>query len=72
MIVFEKIRWKNLLSTGNTFTEVRLNKSPTTLIIGKNGSGKCVYINTPIKVRNKRTGQTIETTIGDFYESQKK
>ena len=33
MILFEKIRWKNLLSTGNHFTEVELNKDSTTLII---------------------------------------
>ena len=33
MILFEKIRYKNFLSTGNQFTEVELSKSPTTLII---------------------------------------
>lgn len=72
MIVFEKIRWKNLLSTGNAFTEIELNKYPNALIIGENGAGKCFCINTPIKVRNKRTGQVIETTIGEFYATQKK
>ena len=40
MILFEKIRWKNFLSTGNQFTEVELNKESTTLIIGNNGAGK--------------------------------
>ena len=40
MIYFKDIRWKNLLSTGNQFTEVQLNKSSTTLIVGDNGSGK--------------------------------
>ena len=44
MIVFEKIRWKNFLSTGNDFTEVNLNKSPTTLIVGQNGSGKSTLL----------------------------
>ena len=44
MIVFEKIRWKNLLSTGNTFTEVQLNKSTNTLIIGQNGAGKSTIL----------------------------
>lgn len=44
MIVFEKVRWKNLLSTGNTFTEVQLNKSPNTLIIGQNGAGKSTIL----------------------------
>ena len=35
MIYFKDIRWKNLLSTGNQFTEVQLNKSSTTLIVGE-------------------------------------
>ena len=33
--------------------------------------GKCFYINTPIKLRNKRTGEIIEMTIGEFYEQQR-
>jgi DNA repair exonuclease SbcCD ATPase subunit len=44
MILFEVIRWKNLLSTGNSWTEIWLNKSSTTLIIGKNGHGKSTII----------------------------
>lgn len=44
MIVFEKIRWKNLLSTGNTFTEIELNKYPNALIIGENGAGKSTIL----------------------------
>ena len=44
MIHFENIRWKNLLSTGNQFTEIQLDKSPTTLIIGDNGSGKSTVL----------------------------
>jgi DNA repair exonuclease SbcCD ATPase subunit len=44
MIIFEKVRWKNLLSTGATFTEIQLNKSPNTLIIGKNGAGKSTIL----------------------------
>ena len=44
MIVFEKIRWKNFLSTGNTFTEVELNKNTTTLIVGTNGAGKSTIL----------------------------
>ena len=39
-IVFESVRYKNILSTGNTFTEVQLNRSKSTLIIGDNGAGK--------------------------------
>ena len=44
MIIFEKIRWKNFLSTGNSFTEMNLNDSVTTLIIGTNGAGKSTIL----------------------------
>lgn len=44
MIVFEKIRWKNFLSTGNVFTEINLNSDKTSLIIGKNGAGKSTIL----------------------------
>ena len=44
MIVFEKVRWCNFLSTGNAFTEIDIGKSPTTLIVGSNGSGKSTLI----------------------------
>lgn len=44
MILFKIIRWKNLLSTGSQFTEVKLNKSTTTLIVGENGAGKSTIL----------------------------
>jgi len=44
MITFKSIEWKNLLSTGNSATKVLLNKSTTTLIIGKNGEGKSTIL----------------------------
>ena len=44
MIIFEKISWKNFLSTGNHPTEVILNKNPTTLIVGSNGAGKSTIL----------------------------
>ena len=44
MIYFKEIRWKNLLSTGNQFTEIQLNKTSTTLIVGENGSGKSTVL----------------------------
>ena len=44
MILFETIRWKNFLSTGNQFTEINLNKDQTTLIIGNNGAGKSTIL----------------------------
>ena len=44
MIIFEKIRWKNFLSTGNQFTEVSLIDHATTLVIGTNGAGKSTVL----------------------------
>lgn len=44
MIVFRTIRWKNLLSTGNTFTEIKLDSAANTLVVGKNGSGKSTML----------------------------
>jgi DNA repair exonuclease SbcCD ATPase subunit len=44
MIVFKSVDWKNFLSTGNTPNKVLLNKSSTTLIIGKNGEGKSTIL----------------------------
>jgi len=44
MILFENVKWKNFLSTGNQFTSVQLNRSKTTLIIGENGSGKSTIL----------------------------
>jgi len=44
MILFEKIRWKNFLSTGNQFTEFSLNENSTNLIIGTNGAGKSTVL----------------------------
>lgn len=44
MIIFESVKWKNFLSTGNVFTEVPLNKNSNTLIIGDNGAGKSTIL----------------------------
>jgi len=71
MINFSVLRYKNILSTGNTFTEIKLNSSKNTLIVGNNGAGKCVCINTPIRIQNKKTGEIIETTIGELYAQEK-
>ena len=61
MITFQKIKWKNFLSTGNTFTEVDFQKYHTNLIIGTNGAGKStildaltfVLFNKPFRKINK-------------------
>ena len=44
MIIFQKVRWKNFLSTGQNFTEIDLQRSPNTLIIGNNGAGKSTIL----------------------------
>jgi len=44
MIIFKTLRWKNLLSTGNHFTEIKLNSNTNTLIVGTNGSGKSTML----------------------------
>ena len=44
MLKFEVIRWRNFLSTGNTFTEMRLDTDDVALVIGQNGSGKSTMI----------------------------
>ena len=44
MIQFQKVRYKNFLSSGNNFTEIDLDKSRTTLIVGQNGAGKSTIL----------------------------
>ena len=44
MILFECIRWKNFLSTGNQFTELSFTEHTTTLILGTNGTGKSTML----------------------------
>ena len=44
MITFQKIRWRNFLSTGNQFTEVDFQEHHTNLIVGTNGAGKSTIL----------------------------
>ena len=68
MITFQKIRWKNFLSTGNSFTEVDFQQYNTNLIVGTNGAGKStildaltfVLFNKPYRKINKP--QLVNTT----------
>jgi DNA repair exonuclease SbcCD ATPase subunit len=43
-LYFHTVRWKNILSTGNQFTELYLDKNKTTLIVGENGAGKTTFL----------------------------
>ena len=67
MIEFQTIRYKNFLSSGNQFTEIKLNNVKNTVIIGQNGAGKSTLLdalcfslfNKPFRKINK--GQIINS-----------
>ena len=44
MITFESIKWKNFLSTGDQWSEIQLNETNSTLIVGTNGAGKSTML----------------------------
>jgi len=44
MIIFRNLKWKNLLSTGNYYTEINLSGNSNTLVVGENGSGKSTML----------------------------
>lgn len=44
MLTFHTVRYKNILSTGNAFTEVQLDRNKSTLIVGENGAGKSTML----------------------------
>lgn len=44
MITFHYVKYKNFLSSGNTFTEIELDTHKNTLIMGHNGSGKSTFL----------------------------
>ena len=44
MIIFKSLKYKNFLSTGDSFTQIDLNKSASTLVVGQNGAGKSTML----------------------------
>jgi len=44
MIIFKSVRYKNFLSTGNSYTEINLNQTKSTLVVGQNGAGKSTML----------------------------
>jgi DNA repair exonuclease SbcCD ATPase subunit len=43
-IQFQTLKWKNFLSTGNSFTELDFREHKTNLIVGHNGAGKSTLL----------------------------
>jgi DNA repair exonuclease SbcCD ATPase subunit len=74
MIIFKSVQWKNFLSTGNAANKVLLNKSTTTLIIGKNGEGKSTILDALCfslfgkPFRNINKGQLVNSINGKGCE----
>jgi len=69
------------MSVGNATQGIDFDRNDLTLVLGenldlggddngsRNGTGKCVCINTLVKVRNTITGEIYETTVGDLYNA---
>ena len=80
-ITIKNITLRNFLSIGQVTQAVNFDSHELTLILGenldlggdgaRNGTGKCVGVNTIVKVRNTVTGEIFETTVGDLYAASK-
>lgn len=68
-IRFKNVRWKNFLSTGNNWTEVPLDRHRSTLIVGENGSGKCLRGGTEVDIKFKT--DEAKKAFEDFLNSSK-
>jgi len=72
---------RNFLSIGNNTQAVNFERSDLTLVLGenidlggedsgaKNGTGKCVGVNTSVRLRNTITGEITELTMGELYNA---
>lgn len=81
MLVIKNVTARNFLSIGNQTQAVNLDKHQLTLVLGenldlggdnsgsRNGVGKCCCINTVVKVKNTKTGEIYEITMGDLYNA---
>jgi hypothetical protein len=81
MFKIQNITIKNFMSVGNVSQAVTFDREHLTLVLGsnhdlggddagsRNGTGKCVCINTIVKVRNTKTGEITELTMGELYNA---
>lgn len=79
MIELISLKLKNFMSFGNDETVIDLSQKGIVYVVGKNldtnsanGVGKCVSINTLVRIRNKNTQEIMEITVGELFELAKK
>ena len=84
MIELENLTVKNFMSVGQQTQSINFTSDSLTLVLGsnldlggedtgsRNGTGKCVCINTLVKVRNTLTGEITEITMGELYNNHRK
>lgn len=68
MLKLETIKYKNFLSVGDIFVEIDLCCSQNTLVVGKNGNGKCLHPATKIDIRIK--SKETEKKFEDFMKNR--
>jgi predicted ATP-binding protein involved in virulence len=68
-VVFKKVRWRNLLNTGDDFIEIDLHSHATTLIQGVNGTGKCLVSDSKINILEDAENTAFKTFI-NFLNSK--
>lgn len=79
-IKIKSLTVKNFMSIGNVSQAINFDTSKLTLVLGenldlggddsgaRNGTGKCIGVNTIVKIRNSQTQEVFEITAGDFYK----
>ncbi len=71
MIKFTRVFYKNFLSTGSGGVEILLDNIPSSLLVGQNGSGKCLHHSTQLSI-NINNPDTLNKFKDYLYETQKK
>jgi len=81
MLRIKNLTAKNFMSIGNSSQALSFERQDLTLVLGenldlggddagaRNAAGKCLEINTIVKVRNTKTGEIYETTVGELYNA---